>query len=87
MLGLIAAQRSRQVGHSRTRLVPSTTVMVSYLGELGVRDENLTEPPLGSVIPSFCGLWGWRKERIGKGQNLVESNPGGRRRVRLLLSG
>jgi hypothetical protein len=40
-----------------------------------------------SVIPSFCGLWGWRKERIGKGQNLVESNPGGRRRVRLLLSG
>jgi hypothetical protein len=23
-----------------------TTVMISYLGELGVRDENLTEPPL-----------------------------------------
>ena len=36
---------------------------------------------------SFCGLSAWRKERIRKGQNLVETNPGGPRRVRLLLSG
>ncbi len=39
------------------------------------------------VIPSFCGLLAWRKEKIRKGQNLVETNPGGPRRVRLLLSG
>jgi hypothetical protein len=39
------------------------------------------------VIPSFCGLLAWRKERIRKGQNLVETNPGGPSPVRLLLSG
>jgi hypothetical protein len=55
--------------------------------ELGGR-RAIGAPLLPTLSPPLILLTSaWRKERIKKGRNLMETNPGGPRRVRLLLFG
>jgi hypothetical protein len=61
-------------------------VTVDYEGEIEASGEFASEAGTGLSPPLISQTSAWRKERIRRGWGLVETNPFGPRRVRLLLS-
>src|SRR5271165_1979274 len=70
----------------RTALISAKVALAAVQEDESMSDSNDGSRPVALSPPLILRTSVWRKERIRKGRNLAETNPGGPRRVHLLLS-